>query len=104
MHLQISEALERTIGEDYRRKLYDYEVSKTDEIYNYMHDKSSVKCIKHMHEKLQTYMKFMKKHNHGCVSFTYGEDVFADMDTEELEYMNKSYEIGIDLKGAAVVN
>ena len=104
IHLQIAEALERTIGQDYRRKLFDYEKSKTDEIYDYIKNKCSTKCIKHMNEKLMTYMKFMKDHNKGCVSLTYGEDVYSGMPNEECEFMNVSYEMGLAIKEKMVLN
>ena len=46
----------------------------------------------------------MKQHNHGCVSFTYGEDVYHEQALEDLEHMNISYEIGLNLKGKMVIN
>ena len=35
MHLQICEALDKVIGEDYRRKLIDFENDKIQEISNF---------------------------------------------------------------------
>ena len=95
IHLQICEALERTVGEDYRRKIYDYEVDKTTEIGKYIKTKCSNKCLKIMHEKLQTYMRFLTEHGKGTMSFTYGEDVHSEMTVEECEFMNQSYELAI---------
>jgi len=57
-----------------------------------------------MHEKLLTYMKFLTLHNIGTMSFTYGVDVHADMTNEECEFMNQSYELGIELKHSAITN
>ena len=104
IHLQISEALERTVGDDYKRKIYEYENDKTSEIDKYIKKHSSVKCVKFMHEKLLTYIKFMAEHNKGAVTFTYGEDVHCDMSLDECEYMNSTYEIGIQRKADAIAN
>jgi len=57
-----------------------------------------------MNEKLKTFMKFLTKHNQGTMSFTYGEDINKDMSTEECEFMNQTYELGIDLKSKHIIN
>ena len=104
IHLQICEALQKTVGQDYLRKLHDYEVSKTEEIDKYLTTQCSTKCVKLMTEKLKTFMKFISKHNQGTVSFTYGEDINKNMSPEECEFMNQSYEIGIELKAKHILN
>jgi hypothetical protein len=102
IHLQICEALERTVGEDYRRKIYDYEVDKTTEIANYIKNKCSSKCVKLMQEKLGTYMRFLTEHNKGTLRFTYGVDIHSGMTLEECESMNQAYAFAIEMKGAAL--
>ena len=72
------------MGDDYMRPIYDFEISKNNEINNYIRNHASPKCVRIMHEKLLTFMKFMIRHNKGTMPFTYGEDVNKDMTYEEL--------------------
>ena len=38
------------------------------------------------------------------MSFTYGEDVDKDMSPEECEFMNQSYDLGIEMKSKHITN
>ena len=88
IHQQICEALQRTVGQDYLRKCHDYEVSKTNEIDKYVKTHCNNKCVKLMHLRLATFMRFQTKYNQGTLKFTYGEDIHKDMSLEECEHMN----------------
>jgi hypothetical protein len=87
--------LEKTVGDEFKRKIYDYGNEKNKELDNYIKHHSSPKCVKFMHEKLLTYLKFMTWHNKGTLSFTYGEDIHCNMTDEEIDFMGHSYEISI---------
>ena len=81
--MSICEALVKVLGEDAKKKLYEFENFKIKQIYDYCVKKASPKCVYLMHNKLKTYMKFFKNQEKGVLPFTYGKCVFSDMEYDD---------------------
>ena len=90
IHLAVCQGLDQVLGNEYKSKLLAFEKSKINELDSYIKTSAHSSCIRLMHERLLTFMKFMKRHDQGCVPFTFGVDVYQDMPREELSFMHQT--------------
>lgn len=88
VHLAICEGLDKVVGQDYKTNLLAFEKSKTAELYDYITNRASTKCIKIMHERLLTFSKFFQANAKGVLPFTFGADVHKDLPPQELTRMS----------------
>ena len=79
IHLQICESLEKVVGQEFSKKLADFEQSKLDEIDIYIKTKSNGNCFKLMHERLMVLTKFYAENKKGVLNFKYGIDIHRSM-------------------------
>ena len=77
IHVSVCEAIGKVVGEDYRKPLREFERSKLQEIEKYIEGYADSSCIKNLHYKLMTFMKYFLKNDKGMFGITYGEDVHS---------------------------
>ena len=94
VHLQICEALDMCMGKDYQHEIITFERNKVKEIYKYV-ETSNHGCIRILHRRLMSFLKYMNKKDKGCFPLTYGDDIKPNMMEEELDYINKSYSLSL---------
>ena len=92
VHTQICEAIEKVVGQDYRPNLIEFEKSKNQELGVYAKG-AGPRCVKYMHDRLQSYLRWMVEKDSGCIPITWGEDVRHTMPLEEFEHVDMGYEI-----------
>lgn len=82
------------MGHDYQDEIIQYERSKVKELHNYA-SVADPGCIQALHTRLMSFLEFMFKKDRGCITLTFGEDLKPNMLAEELEFINKSHEVGL---------
>ena len=90
IHLHVCEGIDSVIGEEeqMRKRLIKFEIDKFNEINEYSKNLCSPKCIKFMHERIQTIMKFLQTDLRGVFPFKYGQEVHKNMTDIELKYVS----------------
>ena len=83
------------VGIDYTKPLIDFERYKTKELYYYS-KKAEFNCVRIMHERVSTFMRWMGREDKGCLPLTFMEDVHPSMTEEELGAINNSYIVSLD--------
>ena len=94
IHIQTCEALEKVLGAEFRKTLIDFERFKINELYAY-NQTATVDCVRIMHERLQSFLKWMYKEDKGVIPCTFGEDIRPNMEDEEAIYINNSYFVAL---------
>lgn len=95
IHMQICEALDSCMGHDYQDEIIQYERAKVKELHGYA-SVADPGCIQALHLRLMSFLEFMFNKDRGCLTLAFGEDLRPNMMVEELEFINKSDDVGLD--------
>lgn len=71
-----------------RKRLVAFEIEKFNEINEYSKNQCSSKCVKLMHERLQSIMKFLQTDQKGVFPFKYGHEIHKNMTEVEIKHVS----------------
>ena len=60
LHMSVCEALDRVVGDDYRKNLLEFENAKIKEIHKYLLKSTGPRCVYVMHHRLLSLLKYYK--------------------------------------------